>query len=118
MMLKNFIMNFFLLKFRFSGARDGKNSIMKSRSSHSFAQDNDDDDDDDMSPSSYLPSRYGQNITNDLSRSRSTHHLKMKENSPDRLTSGREKDGAALSSWARYLKVRILNFFIPDFIID
>lgn len=48
--------------------------------------------------------RYGTSSlssSSDLSRSKSSHALKSREPSPDR--SG-DKDGAALSSWARYLK--------------
>ncbi|XP_065341578.1 RING finger protein nhl-1 isoform X1 [Cloeon dipterum] len=52
--------------------------------------------------------------TSELSRSRSTHALKSRENSPERggAASGAvngEKDGAALSSWARYLKNKYGN---------
>lgn len=42
-----------------------------------------------------------------MSRSRSTHALKSRESSPVRTSSSTvdtDKDGAALSSWARYLK--------------
>lgn len=44
----------------------------------------------------------------DLARSRSSHALKVRDASPLRsataTTSNDDKDGAALSSWARYLK--------------
>lgn len=43
----------------------------------------------------------------DLARSRSSHALKAREASPLRSapsTANDDKDGAALSSWARYLK--------------
>ncbi|XP_059613712.1 RING finger protein nhl-1 isoform X2 [Phlebotomus argentipes] len=58
-------------------------------------------------------SRYGASSSlasqsSDLSRSRSSHALKSRENSPDRSTGG-DKDGAALSSWARYLKNKYGN---------
>lgn len=47
-------------------------------------------------------SRYGSSSGgSELSRSRSTHALKSRENSPDR---GGEENKEALSSWARYLK--------------
>ncbi|GAB0088489.1 hypothetical protein DMENIID0001_029270 [Sergentomyia squamirostris] len=57
-------------------------------------------------------SRYGASSSlasqpTDLSRSRSSHALKSRENSPDRSTG--DKDGAALSSWARYLKNKYGN---------
>ena len=52
------------------------------------------------SPSAYLASRgYGSSqSSSELARSRSTHALKSRDNSPER---GGEKDGTALSSWAR-----------------
>lgn len=55
----------------------------------------------------YGPSSYGS----DLSRSRSSHALKSRENSPERgaTASGTAKDGEALSSWARYLKNKYGN---------
>ncbi|XP_063698687.1 RING finger protein nhl-1 isoform X2 [Culicoides brevitarsis] len=53
-------------------------------------------------------SRYGPSSSlagSELSRSRSTHVLKSRENSPERGAAGSSgKDGAELSSWARYLK--------------
>ncbi|XP_050539540.1 RING finger protein nhl-1 isoform X1 [Daktulosphaira vitifoliae] len=58
--------------------------------------------------SSYSKNHYGS----DLSRSRSSHALKSRENSPDRpvTNSGAaEKDGTSLSSWARYLKNKYGN---------
>lgn len=49
-------------------------------------------------------------VGTELSRSRSSHALKSRENSPERPTSGgTERDGAALSSWARYLKNKYGN---------
>lgn len=65
--------------------------------------------------------RYGgastsSNLTSggsDLSRSRSSHALKNREQSPIRSggmgSSTEDKDGAALSSWARYLKNKYGN---------
>lgn len=44
-----------------------------------------------------------------MARSRSTHVLKSRETSPIRGTAGDDKDGAALSSWARYLKNKYGN---------
>ncbi|KAF4518139.1 hypothetical protein B566_EDAN008841 [Ephemera danica] len=65
-------------------------------------------------------SRYGSTATgtssasnaSDLARSRSSHALKSRESSPERSSTGAggtEKDGAALSSWARYLKNKYGN---------
>lgn len=45
----------------------------------------------------------------ELSRSRSSHALKSRESSPERPGSGEQRDGAALSSWARYLKNKYGN---------
>lgn len=62
--------------------------------------------------------RYGGASTSlgtgtDLSRSRSSHALKSRESSPLRSAAGSsaadDKDGAALSSWARYLKSKYGN---------
>lgn len=62
--------------------------------------------------------RYGGASTSlgtgtDLSRSRSSHALKSRETSPLRGGAGGssndDKDGAALSSWARYLKNKYGN---------
>lgn len=50
--------------------------------------------------------------SNELSRSRSTHALKSREPSPDR--GGTDKDGSALSSWARYLKSKYGNRSTTD----
>lgn len=94
-----------LNSFRYTALKDRKNRIARSRSSHNFGNPDEDEEDDMNSPTAYLQSKYGQTTGNDLSRSRSTHHLKSRENSPDRPGPGSEKDGAALSSWARYLKV-------------
>lgn len=87
--------------------------------------------------SSFIHVRYGASSSmasqpSELSRSRSTHALKAREPSPDRSgagplnisiiieemplitasiksLSGADKDGAALSSWARYLKNKYGN---------
>lgn len=68
---------------------------------------------------SSLGRRYGGASTSlgtgasDLSRSRSSHALKARESSPLRSSmataAGEDKDGAALSSWARYLKNKYGN---------
>ncbi|XP_055700897.1 RING finger protein nhl-1 isoform X1 [Phlebotomus papatasi] len=102
---------------RYLALKERRNRLARSRSSHNFG--NDDDDLDEplspttASPSAYLASRYGASSSlasqpTDLSRSRSSHALKSRENSPDRST-GTDKDGAALSSWARYLKNKYGN---------
>ncbi|XP_065092219.1 RING finger protein nhl-1 [Ochlerotatus camptorhynchus] len=106
---------------RFSALADRRNRLARSRSSHNFG--NDDEDDEPVSPttsspSAYLASRYGASSSlasqpADLSRSRSTHALKAREPSPDRST-GSDKDGAALSSWARYLKNKYGNRSTKD----
>lgn len=106
---------------RFSALQDRRNRLARSRSSHNFG--NDDEDDEPVSPttsspSAYLASRYGTSSSlasqpTDLSRSRSTHALKSREPSPDRNT-GSDKDGAALSSWARYLKNKYGNRSTKD----
>ncbi|KAL0268206.1 UNVERIFIED_CONTAM: hypothetical protein PYX00_010235 [Menopon gallinae] len=94
---------------RYAALKDRQNRIARSRSSHNFGNPDDDDEEDLNSPTSYLQSKYGTSSGNDLSRSRSTHHLKSRESSPDRPGPGSEKDGAALSSWARYLKNKYGN---------
>ncbi|XP_046390185.1 RING finger protein nhl-1 isoform X2 [Ischnura elegans] len=106
---------------RLAAIKDRRSRLARSKSSHNFGADEDEDDGrttasstSAVTPSSYL-SRYGSGAGSgggsDLSRSRSTHALKSRENSPERSVSGAatssgggEKDGAALSSWARYLK--------------
>jgi tripartite motif-containing protein 71 len=55
-----------------------------------------------FSKNKYSQKRYGTSSGSELSRSRSTHALKSRENSPDR--GGPEENKEALSSWARYLK--------------
>ncbi|XP_055531715.1 RING finger protein nhl-1 isoform X1 [Wyeomyia smithii] len=106
---------------RFTALQDRRNRLARSRSSHNFG--NEDEDDEPVSPttsspSAYLASRYGASSSlasqpADLSRSRSTHALKSREPSPDRST-GTDKDGAALSSWARYLKNKYGNRSTKD----
>ncbi|XP_029726632.1 RING finger protein nhl-1 isoform X2 [Aedes albopictus] len=106
---------------RFSALADRRNRLARSRSSHNFG--NEDEEDEPVSPttsspSAYLASRYGASSSlasqpADLSRSRSTHALKSREPSPDRST-GSDKDGAALSSWARYLKNKYGNRSTKD----
>lgn len=99
---------------RYMALKDRRQRLARSRSSHTFPDD--DDVDEPISPTSsnptaYLASRgYGSATSsgNDLARSRSTHALKSRENSPDR-SAATEKDGAALSSWARYLKSKYGN---------
>lgn len=92
---------------RYMALKERRQRLARSKSSHQFGDD--DDADESLSPTStnpsaYLASRGYGSVTsgNDISRSRSTHALRSRENSPDR--SATEKDGAALSSWARYLK--------------
>ncbi|PSN52645.1 hypothetical protein C0J52_08819 [Blattella germanica] len=110
---------------RYAALKDRRARLARSRSSHNFGGPEDDDAEDGRSsptssgmPASYLASRYGpgtQTSTNELSRSRSTHALKSKDGSPDHsggaggAGAGTEKDGAALSSWARYLKNKYGN---------
>ncbi|XP_045475158.1 RING finger protein nhl-1 [Harmonia axyridis] len=99
---------------RYMALKDRRQRLARSKSSQQFGED--DDVDEPMSPTSvnpsaYLASRgYGSTTSsgNDLSRSRSSHALKSRDNSPDRSTAT-EKDGAALSSWARYLKNKYGN---------
>lgn len=101
-------------KSRYSALKDRRQRLARSKSSHTFGDD--DETDEPISPTTanptaYLQSRGYSSATssgNDLARSRSTHALKSRESSPDRST-GAEKDGAALSSWARYLKNKYGN---------
>lgn len=93
---------------RYLALKERRNRLARSKSSHTGFGVGDDDDDDPVSPttaspSAYLASKYGSGAGTELSRSRSSHALKSRENSPERPVPG-EKDGAALSSWARYLK--------------
>ncbi|XP_049958896.1 RING finger protein nhl-1 isoform X1 [Schistocerca serialis cubense] len=109
---------------RYAALKDRRSRLARSRSSHNFGGDDQDEQDDSPSsptssgmPASYLPSRYAAgSSTADLARSRSTHALKSRENSPERPSASAsgasgsgEKDGAALSSWARYLKNKYGN---------
>ncbi|XP_046965714.1 RING finger protein nhl-1 isoform X1 [Vanessa cardui] len=95
---------------RYLALKERRNRLARSKSSHTGFGAGDDDDQDDpvspttASPSAYLAARYGSGTGgSELSRSRSSHALKSRESSPERPVTG-EKDGAALSSWARYLK--------------
>ncbi|CAG9562149.1 unnamed protein product [Danaus chrysippus] len=95
---------------RYLALKERRNRLARSKSSHTGFGAGDDDDQDEpvspttASPSAYLAARYGSGTGgSELSRSRSSHALKSRESSPERPVTG-EKDGAALSSWARYLK--------------
>lgn len=101
---------------RYAALKDRRARLARSRSSHSFGPDDEEAEDGQTSPTSSMPSTYlasrygtGSQSSNELARSRSTHALKSRDNSPDRSTAGTEKDGAALSSWARYLKNKYGN---------
>ncbi|XP_046678340.1 RING finger protein nhl-1 isoform X2 [Homalodisca vitripennis] len=99
---------------RYSALKDRKTRLARSKSSHNFGADDDEDPDETTSPAAYMAAKGYNQTGNDLSRSRSTHALKSRENSPERTTStagasSGEKDGAALSSWARYLKNKYGN---------
>ncbi|KAK9890792.1 hypothetical protein WA026_012135 [Henosepilachna vigintioctopunctata] len=99
---------------RYMALKDRRQRLARSRSSQQFGEE--EEIDEPMSPTSVNPSAYlaskGYGSTtstgNDIARSRSSHALKSKDNSPDRSTAT-EKDGAALSSWARYLKNKYGN---------
>lgn len=99
---------------RYMALKERRQRLARSRSSQQFGDE--DDADEPMSPTStnptaYLASKgYGSAASSghDLSRSRSSHALKSRDNSPDR-SAATEKDGAALSSWARYLKNKYGN---------
>ncbi|XP_072948965.1 uncharacterized protein tn [Epargyreus clarus] len=95
---------------RYLALKERRNRLARSKSSHTGFGIGDDDDPDEpvspttASPSAYLAARYGSGTGgSELSRSRSSHALKSRESSPERPPPA-EKDGAALSSWARYLK--------------
>lgn len=102
---------------RYAALKDRRARLARSRSSHSFGGPDDEEAEDGRTsptssmPTTYLASRYGSGTqsSNELARSRSTHALKSRDNSPDRSVAGTEKDGAALSSWARYLKNKYGN---------
>lgn len=94
---------------RYTALKDRKSRLARSKSTHTLADD--DDEDEPMTPTAYLASRYGPGTA--LAKSRSSHAIKSREASPEPTGSGGsgasggsggEKDGAALSSWARYLK--------------
>ncbi|XP_018335904.1 RING finger protein nhl-1 [Agrilus planipennis] len=99
---------------RYAALKDRRQRLARSRSTHTFGDD--DEVDEPISPTTanptaYLTSRgYGSSTSsgNDIARSRSSHALKSRESSPDRNI-GAEKDGAAMSSWARYLKNKYGN---------
>lgn len=98
---------------RYAAMKDRRQRLARSRSSHNFGTGEDLELDEEpvspssQSPSAYLAAKYGPG--SELARSRSTHALKSREASPDRERPGAEKDGAALSSWARYLKNKYGN---------
>ncbi|XP_065206518.1 RING finger protein nhl-1 isoform X2 [Planococcus citri] len=99
----------------YTSFKDRKARLARSKSTHGFGEDLEGDLDEN-SASSYYPASYlaskASNAGNDLSRSRSSHVLKSRENSPERPLSsntGSEKDGSSLSSWARYLKNKYGN---------
>ncbi|CAH0383861.1 unnamed protein product [Bemisia tabaci] len=102
---------------RFAAFKDRKARLARSKSTHTFGVDEFDDfDDASYSPSVYLASKNAALTPgHELSRSRSSHALKSRESSPERSATatqniqGGEKDGAALSSWARYLKNKYGN---------
>ncbi|XP_034242054.1 RING finger protein nhl-1 isoform X2 [Thrips palmi] len=89
---------------RYAALKERRSRLARSRSSHNMGGADDMDDAEDLSattsPSAYLASRgYGSSQSgSELARSRSTHALKSRDNSPER---GGERDGTALSSWAR-----------------
>ncbi|KAF7273917.1 hypothetical protein GWI33_013397 [Rhynchophorus ferrugineus] len=104
---------------RYMALKERRQRLARSRSSQQFG---DEDDGDDggvttpispttSNPTAYLASRgYGTSASaHDLARSRSSHALKSRDNSPERPAASGEKDGAALSSWARYLKNKYGN---------
>ena len=100
---------------RYMALKERRQRLARSKSSQQFGDD--EDIEEQLSPTSsnptaYLASRgYGSAASSgyDLSRSRSSHALKSRDNSPDRSSNATEKDGAALSSWARYLKNKYGN---------
>ncbi|KAL1462936.1 hypothetical protein WDU94_014735 [Cyamophila willieti] len=112
---------------RFAALKDRKARLARSKSSHALMLDDEEFDDgpnSPYSPAAYMASKAAaasssvSDFPSQLTRSRSSHTLKSRENSPDRSTAGYssnasagggEKDGAALSSWARYLKSKYGN---------
>ncbi|KAF7396540.1 hypothetical protein HZH66_007402 [Vespula vulgaris] len=102
---------------RYAALKERRQRLARSRSSHNFGGDEVDLDEEPpspttQSPNAYLAAKYGAG--SELARSRSTHALKSREPSPERDRSGAEKDGAALSSWARYLKNKYGNRSTKD----
>ncbi|KAI4475850.1 hypothetical protein M0802_015000 [Mischocyttarus mexicanus] len=102
---------------RYAALKERRQRLARSRSSHNFGGDEVDLDEEPpspttQSPNAYLAAKYGAG--SELARSRSTHALKSREPSPERDRSGAEKDGAALSSWARYLKNKYGNRSAKD----
>jgi tripartite motif-containing protein 71 len=99
---------------RYMALKERRQRLARSRSSQQFGDEEDIDEPippTSSNPTAYLASRgYGSTTSSghDLARSRSSHALKSRDNSPDR-SSTTEKDGAALSSWARYLKNKYGN---------
>lgn len=99
---------------RYMALKERRQRLARSRSSQQFGDEEDVDEPispTSSNPSAYLASRgYGSAASSghDLARSRSSHALKSRDNSPDR-SNATEKDGAALSSWARYLKNKYGN---------
>lgn len=98
---------------RYMALKDRRQRLARSKSSQQFGDE--DEPEEPMSPttanpSAYLASRgYGSTTPGqDLARSRSSHALKSRDPSPERNSTS-EKDGAALSSWARYLKNKYGN---------
>jgi tripartite motif-containing protein 71 len=102
---------------RYAALKERRQRLARSRSSHNFGGEELDIEEDPpspttQSPNAYLAAKYGPSL--ELARSRSTHVLKSREPSPDRERPGAEKDGAALSSWARYLKNKYGNRSTKD----
>ncbi|XP_074113806.1 tripartite motif containing protein thin isoform X3 [Cotesia typhae] len=102
---------------RYTALKERRQRVARSRSSHNFGNDDIDLEEDPpspttQSPNAYLAAKYGAG--SELARSRSTHALKSREPSPERERPGAEKDGAALSSWARYLKNKYGNRSTKD----
>lgn len=75
----------------YTSFKDRKARLARSKSTHGFGEDLEGDLDETPPPSSYYPASYlaskASNAGNDLSRSRSSHVLKSRENSPERLSS-------------------------------
>ncbi|CAH1153845.1 unnamed protein product [Phaedon cochleariae] len=101
---------------RYMALKERRQRLARSRSSQQFGDEEDAEEpvsSASTNPSAYLASRgYGStSSSHDLARSRSSHALKSRDNSPDNKSAApaAEKDGAALSSWARYLKNKYGN---------